>query len=46
MAKSYSNEYRSSFTDDDSGISCDYDYSSSSELNSSRMTLIEPCFSH
>ncbi|CAF2512676.1 unnamed protein product [Rotaria sp. Silwood2] len=43
MAKSYSNAYRSSFTDDDSGISCDYDYSSSSELNSSRMTLIEPC---
>ncbi|UJR30671.1 hypothetical protein I4U23_018195 [Adineta vaga] len=28
------------YTDDDSGISNDYDYSSSSDLNSSRMTLI------
>ncbi|CAF3505704.1 unnamed protein product [Rotaria sp. Silwood1] len=42
MAKLNFNRYCSSFTDDDSGISCDYDRSSSSDIRSSRRTFFEP----
>ncbi len=41
MARLNSNTYCGSFTDDDSGIGLDYDYSSSSDLNSSTMAFIE-----
>jgi hypothetical protein len=42
MSKLTSNTYCGSYTDDDSGIGIDYDYSASSDLNSSTMTIAEP----
>jgi hypothetical protein len=42
MANLRANTYCGSYMDDDSGIGVDYDYSSSSDRNSSRMTSIEP----
>ncbi|CAF1043024.1 unnamed protein product [Adineta steineri] len=42
MTQPNSNTYYESYTDDDSGISLDYDYSSTSDIHSSRTTLIEP----
>lgn len=42
MAKLTSNSYCGSYVDDDSGIGVDYDYSSSSDIRSSRGTFIEP----
>lgn len=46
MAKSNSTDYYGSFTDNDSGIGYDRNYSSSSDLNSSRLTLIKPSASY
>lgn len=46
MAKSNQTDYYSTYTDNDSGISYDLDYSSSNDLNSSTLTLIEPSSSY
>jgi len=46
MAKSNSTDYYGSLTDNDSGIGYDLDYSSSNDLNSSTLTLIEPSSSY